>query len=61
MASLYILLPVALLFFAAFCALFLWAVNHHQFDDLEREARRILYDDTDQTAIKQDIPDSGAN
>ncbi|MAK43985.1 MAG: cbb3-type cytochrome oxidase assembly protein CcoS [Spongiibacter sp.] len=45
MSSLYILLPVALVFFIAICALFFWAVNHRQFDDLDREAQRILYDD----------------
>ena len=44
-SSLYILLPVALVFFIAICALFFWAVNHRQFDDLDREAQRILYDD----------------
>lgn len=44
MSSLYILLPIALVFFALICAAFIWAVNHRQFDDLDREARRILFD-----------------
>lgn len=44
MDSLLILLPVALVFFGTACALFLWAVNHRQFDDLEREGSRILFD-----------------
>lgn len=52
MASLYILLPVALFFVAVAVALFLWAVRHRQFDDLEKEGRRILFD-----ADKDNNPD----
>lgn len=44
MDSLLILLPVALAFFGLASALFLWAVNHQQFDDLDREGCRILFD-----------------
>ncbi|MBT8140261.1 MAG: cbb3-type cytochrome oxidase assembly protein CcoS [Gammaproteobacteria bacterium] len=44
MASLYLLLPVALLFVALAVALFLWAVRNHQFDDLEKEGQRILFE-----------------
>ena len=53
MSSLYILLPIALLFFALICATFIWAVNHRQFDDLDREARRILFD-KDPSDVKRD-------
>lgn len=53
MSSLYILLPIALIFFALICAAFIWAVNHRQFDDLDREARRILFD-KDPADPKQD-------
>lgn len=44
MASLYLLLPVALLFVGVAVALFVWAVRNRQFDDLDREGRRILQD-----------------
>lgn len=45
MESLYILIPVALVFCALIISLFVWAVNSKQYDDLEREAKRILEDD----------------
>lgn len=60
MASLYILLPIALLFFIAFCGLFLWAVNCRQFEDLERESRRILYDETYLAEPEKDTRDRGS-
>ena len=43
MPSLYLLIPVAFIFVALATALFIWAVNHRQFDDLEREGQRILF------------------
>ena len=45
MEAIFILIPVSLgIVFAAICV-FLWAVNNYQFDDLEKEANRILLDD----------------
>lgn len=44
MESLYLLLPIALLFFGLAIALFFWAVGNKQFDDLEQEGQRILFD-----------------
>ena len=44
-ASLYLIVPVALLFCALAVAAWLWASRSGQFDDLDREARRILHDD----------------
>tara|TARA_R110001592_G_scaffold112966_2_gene311626 strand:- start:7302 stop:7511 length:210 start_codon:yes stop_codon:yes gene_type:complete len=44
MGSLYILLPVALIFFCLMVALFFWAVGDNQFDDLDKEGQRILFD-----------------
>jgi cbb3-type cytochrome oxidase maturation protein len=43
--ALYILIPIALLFLAAAVWAFLWAVDHDQFEDLEREGERILLDE----------------
>lgn len=45
MASLYLIVPVALLFCALAIAAWLWASRSGQFDDLDREAQRILHDD----------------
>ncbi|WP_237054711.1 cbb3-type cytochrome oxidase assembly protein CcoS [Microbulbifer sediminum] len=47
MESLYFLIPIAILFVAAAVKLYFWAVNNGQYDDLETEGRRILFDDDD--------------
>jgi cbb3-type cytochrome oxidase maturation protein len=43
--SLYILIPVALIFVAIGIKLLLWAIDNGQYDDLDKEAWRILADD----------------
>lgn len=45
MAALYILIPLALVLLAVAVAAFVWAVDHDQFEDLDREGRRILFED----------------
>lgn len=45
MDSLYILIPVAIIFVAVAIAAFVWAVNNRQYDDLDTAAERILFDD----------------
>lgn len=45
MESIYILIPIAMLFVIIGVALFIWSVKTNQFDDLEREAFNILFDD----------------
>jgi cbb3-type cytochrome oxidase maturation protein len=45
MDSLVILIPIALLFTGIAVAAFFWAVNTGQYDDLDRAARDILFDD----------------
>lgn len=59
MASLYILIPLAIFFICLAIVFFLWAVRTNQFDDLERRGHDILFDDDleipqkkPQTAIK---------
>lgn len=47
MASLIILLPIALIFFGLAIFLFWWSVGNKQFDDLDREGQRILFDEED--------------
>jgi len=43
--SLYILIPIALVFCALAIKLLLWAIDSGQYDDLDKEASRILMDD----------------
>jgi len=45
MDILYIMLPLACLFAALIGAVFVWAVNSRQFDDLQGPASNILEDD----------------
>ena len=45
MESLYILIPIALVFCALAIKLLLWAIDSGQYDDLDKEASRILMDD----------------
>ena len=45
MDSLYILIPIALVFCVIAVAVFFWAVNGRQYDDLDTAARRILFDE----------------
>ena len=56
MASFYLIIPVAIIFCAIaiiFCAIaiaaWLWASRSGQYEDLDREARRILEDDDNTT------------
>ena len=50
MESLYLLIPIAIVIVAAAIAVFFWAVKSGQYDDLDTEASRILFDETDQTS-----------
>lgn len=45
MESLYLLVPIALLFAVAIVGLLVWAINHGQYDDLDKDAWRALNDD----------------
>lgn len=45
MESLIVLIPLSVLLLLVALKTFLWAVNSGQFDDLDREAARILEDD----------------
>ena len=46
MESLYLLIPIAGVFLIVAVVLFLWSVRSGQFDDLNAEGKRILFDDT---------------
>ncbi|TQV84746.1 cbb3-type cytochrome oxidase assembly protein CcoS [Exilibacterium tricleocarpae] len=45
MESLYLLIPIALVFVAIAIKVLFWAVKSGQYDDLDTEAHRILFDD----------------
>ena len=45
MEIIFLLIPLALILLAAAVGAFFWAVRHGQFDDLDREASRILFDE----------------
>jgi cbb3-type cytochrome oxidase maturation protein len=45
MESLYFLIPVAFIFIAIAIKILLWAINNGQYDNLDAEAHRILFDD----------------
>ncbi|WNO10205.1 cbb3-type cytochrome oxidase assembly protein CcoS [Teredinibacter sp. KSP-S5-2] len=44
MESLFILIPIALVFVVIAVKAFFWSVKSGQFDDLDTEAKRILFD-----------------
>jgi len=44
--SLYLLIPVALIFVAVGVRLLMWAIDNGQYDDLDKEAWRILADES---------------
>ena len=48
MEVLYLLIPIALVFVAVAIKLFFWAVKSGQYDDLDTEGKRILFDEPSQ-------------
>ena len=58
MESLYLLIPVALMFCALVIKLLLWAIDSGQYDDLDRESWRIISDEDD--ADLRRLDESGA-
>jgi cbb3-type cytochrome oxidase maturation protein len=45
MDSLYLLIPIALIFCIVIIRLLFWSINSGQYDDLDNEANRILFDE----------------
>lgn len=52
MEVLYFLIPIALIIAALAIKVFFWAVNNGQYDDLNTEGRRILFDDAEDLPTK---------
>lgn len=53
MNSLYLLIPIALIFTGVAIWLLIWSVNNGQYDDLDRDAWRALHDELDSDTAKQ--------
>ena len=45
MAVLFILIPIAIMLALIGCVLYVWAVNNGQYNDLDNDAQRILFDE----------------
>ncbi len=60
MDSLYLLIPIALIFCAIGIKLLLWAIDSGQYDDLDKEAWKILadYEPTDWDAGGDPVKDA---
>jgi len=54
MSTLYLLIPIGLAFLALAIKMLFWAINSGQYDDLDMEGHRILFDDDLDTTKKQD-------
>lgn len=54
MDSLYLLIPLAVILVGLAVGLLFWAVKSGQYDDLETESRRILFDESDKPPAPPD-------
>lgn len=60
MESLYLLIPIAIIIVAVAVAVFFWAVKSGQYDDLDTEASRILFDEPDTPPKTSQLTDAQA-
>ncbi len=58
MDSLFILIPVALIFVVVAVRAFIWAVNSHQYDDLDSAANSILFDDDAEVEVSEELKEA---
>ena len=58
MESLYFLIPLSIVVLALGIGIFFWAVKNGQYDDLDGEAERILFDDLDMTGLETPVIDA---
>jgi len=56
MESLYFLVPCALIFIAIAVKVLFWAINNGQYDNLDTEAHRILFDDEKKKSSNLESP-----
>ena len=55
MNVLYLLIPIALVILVIAIKLLFWAINNGQYDDLDMEGHRILFDDDDAPLSKSQL------
>lgn len=55
MNVLYLLIPIALVILVIAIKLLFWAINNGQYDDLDMEGHRILFDDDDAQLSKSQL------
>ena len=48
MSVIYFLVPIGLVMLGLAIWAFIWAVNNHQFEDMENKGQQILYDDKEE-------------
>lgn len=61
MPSLFILIPIAMIFCALAIWAFFWALDNEQYKDMEKEASRILFDEDDDTGRNKSDKDRQGN
>ena len=59
MDSIYVLIPVTLLLLGLALAAWLWSVGSGQYEDLDKAARSILFDDDPPSDVKPDAREQG--
>lgn len=59
MESLYLLIPIALVFCVIVIRLLIWAIDSGQYEDLDKEASRILMDE-EHNSDREESDDRGA-
>ena len=55
MEAIFVLIPISIAIVFGSIFIFLWAVNNYQFDDLEKEAQRILQHDSPEQIDKGEM------
>lgn len=61
MESLFILIPIAIVFVIVALSIFFWAVRSGQYEDLDTEARRILFDEEKKSKSTDNPANKGNN
>jgi len=53
MSIIYVLIPIAILFVTLGLMIFFWAVRSKQFEDLDKEGFSILFEEDNNTVVKE--------
>jgi cbb3-type cytochrome oxidase maturation protein len=59
--SLYFLVPVALVFIVIAVKVLFWAINNGQYDNLDTEAHRILFDDSAKKKSQSNVDENNVD